>query len=179
MTTPVYQLKQTCPFCGKENDLATNVGGAREPKNGDISFCIGCGEFAIFDIAMTGSMRKPNAKEYESIVANKQTASLRGAWLEAKRKREEPAKEEPPPVLPDHLEKAFISLMENVYNRAGFKPRVLDEFRRLFFSGALTALGLLVEAHNDDDSDVIVMGTLFDELVDEGNRFCRELKQKA
>jgi hypothetical protein len=58
----------TCPYCGKENDMAELAQHAEStaPVDGDISLCIGCGEPAIFNDDL--SVRKPTAKEYADIM---------------------------------------------------------------------------------------------------------------
>lgn len=42
-----------CPHCNYEHDTVTHVDGPpREPKPGDISLCISCGEISMFNVAL-------------------------------------------------------------------------------------------------------------------------------
>jgi len=56
MTVPPYP----CPFCNKELDGATALDREATPSDGDISMCIYCGNFGIFD---GGKTRKPTLEE--------------------------------------------------------------------------------------------------------------------
>ena len=83
-----------CPWCGKHFDAATCVGedAAKNPlpENGDLSLCIACGEWAVFERKAKGGQRKPNKEEYNYIIENNDTRLLRETWFDTvgnKRKR--------------------------------------------------------------------------------------------
>lgn len=179
-----FELKNQCPFCGKECDLVSNTSGSRMPEDGDLSLCIGCGEFSIFDPAMATGLRKPNTLEYESIANNPHARLAREAWLKVKKAREKPAPPEEPPPQDELLEAAFDRLLTQVYTGTAIEalversPNAKKELRRIFFSGAMVVMRMLWDAHEDDETDTIVMGTLFDQLIDETNRFAESVAQK-
>ncbi len=54
------------------------------PRDGDISFCIGCGRFAVFDQAAPGGARKPSAKEAAVISADTDCYQITVAWSAGK-----------------------------------------------------------------------------------------------
>jgi hypothetical protein len=69
----------TCPFCGKDNPLADSITGKHAtPTPGDVSLCIGCGEWAVFT---EDGVRKPNSDEYDNIVSDTVCQRARSAWL--------------------------------------------------------------------------------------------------
>lgn len=68
-----------CPFCGKDNPLADTVTGAHStPQPGDLSLCIGCGEWAVFT---ENGVRKPNADDYAYIASDGVCQRARAAWI--------------------------------------------------------------------------------------------------
>lgn len=46
-------IKNECPYCLYETDLASSISGASKPKPGSISICLNCGEAGIFDETLT------------------------------------------------------------------------------------------------------------------------------
>lgn len=81
-----------CPFegCSRINELASQVNRASErgeveraPETGDVSFCIGCGRFAIFDKEALGFMRKPTDKEQFEIDTDELCNKLLKSWDES------------------------------------------------------------------------------------------------
>lgn len=69
-----------CPFCGANHDLATGVSGGDAPNDGDISLCVSCGEFAFFEVATPGGLRKPTDAEYELIAGEPLLRKTREVW---------------------------------------------------------------------------------------------------
>lgn len=60
-----------CPFCGHELTLADNLGPTPEskpPEKGDLTFCIACGEWGLFDENL--KMRRPDEMERMTIENN-------------------------------------------------------------------------------------------------------------
>ena len=82
-----YEYPVTCWFCGKANTHASSTDGKRaRPGDGDLSFCIGCGTFGIFNQASPGGLREPNATEKAEMAQDPKLARLHQSWLEAGRK---------------------------------------------------------------------------------------------
>lgn len=78
-------MRTICPFCGKDNPVAAPLPGkTNKPKNGDYSFCIGCGEWAIFDTHQSSNVRKPRFADYIKIVDDPRLAAVRQAWLQTR-----------------------------------------------------------------------------------------------
>jgi len=48
-----------CPSCGKELDASSEFGGAGKPKPNDLSICLYCGAFLVFNENMTLRMLEP------------------------------------------------------------------------------------------------------------------------
>ena len=50
MTTSIQTQRNTCPGCGRVNDLATHAGeiNAGGPQPGNLSICFQCGHLAMF-----------------------------------------------------------------------------------------------------------------------------------
>lgn len=175
-----YEHDTTCPFCSKRNELSLNTQNNRMPEAGDVSLCIGCGEWSIFDPTMASGLRKPNTSEYANIANSSHARLARETWLKVKEAREK--RSAPPPEQPSPqnrlLDDAFEKLLTDVYKGTSLDklvelPSAKAELRRIFFAGVMVVLKRLYEAHEDDTTDTICMGTLFDDLVDETNRFAK------
>jgi hypothetical protein len=86
------KLDSTCPHCGRANDGHTTTGSeAPAPQPGDISMCIGCGQFARF-----GDDMKLHAftEEEKRLIGTDQEATqfmvrAKLAWLMLKAKQEQ------------------------------------------------------------------------------------------
>lgn len=86
-----FEWHTQCPFCGAQHDLASTVsvkgGSAPErPSDGDLTLCIVCGEWALFEKKAPGGMRKPTDAEYEKIAASPMVRAARAAWLKVRRR---------------------------------------------------------------------------------------------
>ena len=82
---PTHRMNPTpCPFCGKPLDAASPTEGSndRQPSDGDLSMCIYCGEWIVFNADLT--FRKPNDEEYEEVARDPQLRWLRNAWTMTK-----------------------------------------------------------------------------------------------
>ena len=84
----------TCPFCGYVADYATlaELSDLQDaPEDGDISMCLDCGEFAIFEEAAPGGLRKPTDKEYGQFGTDQNIKDMRRAWtlMDADRRRDD------------------------------------------------------------------------------------------
>lgn len=64
MITP----KDICPHCGYHHDTITAVNSDKkiEPKEGDLSICVGCGEPAKF-VGDAKGLRTLTADEYDTL----------------------------------------------------------------------------------------------------------------
>lgn len=77
-----HDLPTVCPWCKTRNEAVTDAEkDDATPRHGDISLCIRCGEWAVFDSFWVGGMRKPNHAEYVEIVDNPLSHEMRRAWL--------------------------------------------------------------------------------------------------
>jgi hypothetical protein len=78
-----FQHKTRCWSCGHENDTVSSVVQDKEmdkPENGNISFCIYCGEFSIFDDTYPDNLRKPSPTENWEIKTDKELERLKVSW---------------------------------------------------------------------------------------------------
>lgn len=184
MLENTFERAGTCPFCTKKIELATNISGGREPEAGDLSMCIECGEFSIFDPALAAGLRKPNALEYEKIVNTPDARRAREAWVAVKQRREEAKPEKKQEKTVGIIDLAFERLVKTLYTRGAMaelieeEPRFREELRRIFFAGSMVTLKMLGEAHEDDSTDTIIFGSLFNDLVTETHKFTAEIQQK-
>jgi len=82
-----FKHKTRCWGCGHENDTVSSVVEDKQerPENGNISFCIYCGEFSIFDDTYPDGMRKPNPQENWEIKTDKELERLWTSWYLATR----------------------------------------------------------------------------------------------
>lgn len=80
MTT--FAAGTICPWCGARHALATGVSDENPPNDGDITLCVSCGEWAFFEAAAVGGLRKPTYAEYEPIAESPMLRAARGAWAE-------------------------------------------------------------------------------------------------
>jgi hypothetical protein len=59
-----FKIKTKCWNCGRENNRQLEaIDEDGPPKNGDVSFCFQCGNFAIFDYSFEDNVRKPTPAE--------------------------------------------------------------------------------------------------------------------
>lgn len=66
-----------CPHCNKNNPLHTTIDGDNNPRIDDISFCIGCGELAIFSL---DGLKKLDIEVLPKHII-KEVLEVRTAWL--------------------------------------------------------------------------------------------------
>ena len=82
-------IDHTCWSCGKRFDRASLPrGDTVPPQQGDISLCMGCGEWGLFDKHWKGGLRQPTHDEYVEIVADEDCTNARAAWLRVKQETE-------------------------------------------------------------------------------------------
>lgn len=83
------RIKYTkCPYCGYIANAHETLDEQNDPNEGDISFCIKCGEVSIYD----GSSPKRLIKvDVETLPWRTQSEikKIEMAWLHTKRQREE------------------------------------------------------------------------------------------
>jgi hypothetical protein len=72
------QVDGTCPHCGKVNYLHTDFNG-KTPKHDDVSICIDCGQFAVFDL-QNKCLRLPTADEQLEFERMPEARRYRAAW---------------------------------------------------------------------------------------------------
>lgn len=77
-----YRMPPTaCPYCAKPLDTTQAVHSDRgdiRPVGGDISLCIECGEWGIFDSNLT--LRKPTDEEQLEIGHDQNCVRVRYIW---------------------------------------------------------------------------------------------------
>jgi len=82
-----YQRKTRCWSCGHESDTVSALvqDEQERPENGNLSFCIYCGDFAIFDDTYPDGARKPTPNENFEISHDKELERLWTSWYLATR----------------------------------------------------------------------------------------------
>jgi len=80
-TLKTFRLWTLCPHCGRRNELHD---GEAQPVNGDVSFCIKCGQFGIYDLgsARESRLRLPSLQEAEEVMADAYFREIRQTWLD-------------------------------------------------------------------------------------------------
>jgi hypothetical protein len=80
----VFEHTTKCPHCGTVNPLATGLSGGGGPNVSDVTLCIACGSFSVFDKKL--ALRKPTGEEQVWFATNRDTRRLYFAWLMTQRK---------------------------------------------------------------------------------------------
>lgn len=131
-----------CPFCHYRCDAATPVeGDFDEPKDGDLSICIKCGEWVVFADDVT-SVRKPTDDEYLEIGSDRFYGTIRVAWEQTKYELETKGTTPFASEWEDYRRKVIPNL-----GKAG-----TIAVRDAYYAGALTLLGCLREVTNKKSS---------------------------
>lgn len=74
----------TCPFCGYRCDRAGEMHDKPvTPEDGDVSICITCGKFSIFEARRKKGLRKPNVAEQQEIALDWDCYRAHLAWKQA------------------------------------------------------------------------------------------------
>jgi hypothetical protein len=76
-----------CPYCGHKHELATGVTGEKEPGDGDVSFCISCGRFSMFDSTRAENLRVLTPAENHEIRTDNNCRRIYTAWFLTKPSR--------------------------------------------------------------------------------------------
>lgn len=75
------EIHVRCPHCGKLNDLASGLNGARRPDAGSVSLCMTCGEWAVFENDFIGlRLRVPTEDEWASMQRDETVQKTISAW---------------------------------------------------------------------------------------------------
>lgn len=72
-----------CPYCDRHMDRVQEVLGDEEdhmPEDGDVTLCIGCGSFSVFDSSAKGGLRKPSPTDLEEIALEPELRRVWRAW---------------------------------------------------------------------------------------------------
>lgn len=79
----MYDEPVACPYCGYQMDATTAVDGPgdKEPKAGDVAFCIACGRVAVFT-SILGRLRPvpPTAEQLAEYLADPRIGGIIDAW---------------------------------------------------------------------------------------------------
>lgn len=62
------ELESTCPYCGRENTLATGINVDDQPDEGSVNLCWRCLEPSLFNADLT--LRKPTDEERGEIMSD-------------------------------------------------------------------------------------------------------------
>lgn len=189
-----FDLISVCPFCQYGFDLASSVkGGQKAPSDGDLTICIRCGEFAVFDKKEPGGLRKPTDAEYVTIGHDTFCQRMRAAWVKSKPKIEAAmaAKETPfYETLPIHqernakskspmgdmtIEQGFEALLASRYLDKQPPPDIRELLREWYFLGACKIMDRMhhVATMGEDEAN-----TLMNSMQAECNEFAKSMLAK-
>jgi hypothetical protein len=87
MRPPIHDMQAVCPFCGACHDAVTAAPSNTDryyPEDGDVSMCIDCGRFAIYDSRL--ELRKPTRQEQRELDRDKRYRGMVTAWKTIRRK---------------------------------------------------------------------------------------------
>jgi len=79
--------KDCCAWCGHTVDRATSKETDDPPGVGDLSLCLECGEWNVFDDGL--HLRVPTDEEFDEIGTSPKCMEARAKWTEFKRWRDE------------------------------------------------------------------------------------------
>lgn len=65
------------------NEKHASVGTPARPKDGDVSMCITCGEFSVYDQTALGNLRKPTEEEAQEFAADERLQMIHQVWASA------------------------------------------------------------------------------------------------
>jgi len=82
MKTTMHAYASRCPFCLYTMEAATGITDDEAPEDGAATMCIACGEFAVFERAAPGGLRKPTDEEYGEFAAHPLMRKMRALWVE-------------------------------------------------------------------------------------------------
>jgi hypothetical protein len=84
----MIEMSTICPTCGQEHNAASRATAEYNiPKEGDASFCFGCGAINIFEHDAPGGLRKPTKKEQRELDGDPRMGQLLAAWQRATGRR--------------------------------------------------------------------------------------------
>jgi len=147
-----------CPHCGAtlEPNMVSVTGGAAIPRDGDLTICVDCGEWAAFSGGVFGPL---DWQQVQYTVENPDARRLRSAWLLAR--------EEPETTLASEWDEFCETTMKRV------PARGLKLCRSSFFAGALVAFNLMLKAREEEDADKadIRVARLRSEIIEYAEQF--------
>jgi hypothetical protein len=78
-----------CWACQHHTGLMQGIGEGegKPPQGGDFALCYDCGEWSVFTDDL--DIRQPTDAEYDELVGNPDSTTVRNGWLTAKRARDE------------------------------------------------------------------------------------------
>jgi hypothetical protein len=165
MKFETFKWSCTCPFCGQHQQAATTV-SPDPPKDGDMTLCMRCGEWAAFDSSSEGGLRKPTHAEYEHLAKDETAIFARNAWVNIdKQRRQEKeeqakpkakAKEMPPPnkeKLSAMLDQGFEQIFKGMFCNRPMPPAVERALKRAFMAGVLTCYERAARIGEMDDEE--------------------------
>ena len=76
-------IKTICPNCAAVHDCCSEVDGDGPPQPGDVTMCIGCGHWAVFDEAMV--LQEPDELTAEQLMADNKIVAASLAWIVTRR----------------------------------------------------------------------------------------------
>jgi hypothetical protein len=83
-----HESATDCPHCGTRNEMASGLSGDEAPVPGDVTLCIGCGHWSVFN--EDGTLRKASKDELREYGhSHHMTAVWRAWWMAVGRYRKE------------------------------------------------------------------------------------------
>ena len=73
-------LKSICPWCAKRNDGVSDTLGTANPQAGDVTMCVSCGGWSIFEDHLT--LRRPSEEEWIDISGMDEVKRVSQHWLQ-------------------------------------------------------------------------------------------------
>ena len=78
------ELGSICPHCGQHCEAALEVVPGADPaasvEDGDLTFCMNCGAWSMFDLELPGKMRKPTRVEQWFVDRDKRCLRMVEIW---------------------------------------------------------------------------------------------------
>lgn len=169
------ELPTLCPFCKTALDAATYVATTNDgsevvdhaPGIGDVTLCLSCGEFAIFD-GEPLQLRVPKPDEYMEIGTDPELRRVRETWARtmadrqaARDKPQEPAKKVS--VLDELFEPIALKVTER-----GVADDIVMRMKTVFAMGCKATLQTM--SYNDET----VAQEMIDRLAAEVDAFFKD-----
>lgn len=188
-----YEMISVCPFCQYGFDLASSVkGGQKAPGDGDLTICIRCGEFAVFESKAPGGLRKPTDTEYVTIGQDDFCQKMRAAWTRAGPQIQAAMKAGKTPIYETidtgrvpggnkspmrdmGLQEGFDALLEARFGKKPPPEPLYEAFREWYFLGCCRIMDHMHTIRTMEDKKAVA---LMDALQEECAEFAQSMLGK-